>query len=365
MFDTTTCLQYADDTQLFLSMNSTDVMSRLQTLSTCTAVVRDWYQNNHLSLNADKSDVVLGTAKQLRHAAGVSSVPVVGVSLPVSTTLKLLGVILDQRLTFDSHIAAIVKGCNYHIGALWHIQPLLSNDVAQSLACALINSRLDYCNAMLYGAPKAALDKLQQIQNTAARVVSGVHYQSDAKPLLHQLHWLPVWQNFVYKIECLTLKARTTGIPTYLNRHLIPRAAVRTTRSSALPLLTLSTTHTNFGRRAFTYSAPNVWNNLPPDVLHCNTLNTFNKHLKTHLFTSSLTSTDWPVTKHLWSSALRRYINVYYYYYYYYIVRHVTAGQLRPTSIIFITINTVVTDIPQIIRSGNNINLKTETYVKM
>ena len=48
----------------------------------------------------------------------------------------------------------------------------------------------------------------------------------------------------------------------------------------------------------------------PPDVLHCNTLNTFKKHLKTHLFTSSLTSPDWPLAKRLWSSALLRYINV-------------------------------------------------------
>jgi len=91
-------------------------------LSTCTAAVRDWYQNNHLSLNADKSDVVvLGIANQLRHAAGVSSVPVARVSLPVSTTLKSLGVILEQRLTFDSHIAAIAKGCNYTTsGSLAH-----------------------------------------------------------------------------------------------------------------------------------------------------------------------------------------------------------------------------------------------------
>jgi len=42
----------------------------------------------------------------------------------------------------------------------------------------------------------------------------------------------------------------------------------------------------------------------------CNTLNTFKKHLKTHLFTSSFTLPDWPVTKRLWSSALWCYINV-------------------------------------------------------
>ena len=98
---------------------------------------------------------------------------------------------------------------------------------------------------------------------------------------------------------------------TYLpNRHLIPRAAIRTTGSSAFPLLTLPTMHTNFGRRAFSYSAPDVWNNLPPDVLHCNTLNTFKKHLKTRLMTCHQAPLK------LCSTALYKF--VYYYYYYYY-----------------------------------------------
>jgi len=73
--------------------------------------------------------------------------------------------------------------------------------------------------------------------------------------------------------------------------------------------------HRNFGRRAsrtlrLIYGTPPIrcfyslrvtncfydfFYNLPPDVLHCNTPNTFKKHLKTNLFTSSLTSPDWPV----------------------------------------------------------------------
>jgi len=123
--------------------------------------------------------------------------------------------------------------------------------------------------------------------------------------------WLPVRQRIVFKIARLTFKACTTGLPTYLNRHLIPRAAVRTTHSSAVPLLTLPTMHTNFGRCTFTYSAPDVWNNLPPDVLHCNTLNTFKKHLKTRLMTCHQAPLK------LCSTALYKFVYYYYYYYYY------------------------------------------------
>ena len=71
--------------------------------------VRDSYLVNHLLLNADKSEViVLGTVNQLRSAPDIDSVQVAGASLSTSTTLKSLGVVLDQRLTFHDHITNVV-----------------------------------------------------------------------------------------------------------------------------------------------------------------------------------------------------------------------------------------------------------------
>jgi len=68
-----------------------------------------------LLLNADKSQAIVlqGTANQLHSATSIDSVEVASVALPVATTLKSLGVILDQRLTFNEHATAVVKSCNY------------------------------------------------------------------------------------------------------------------------------------------------------------------------------------------------------------------------------------------------------------
>ena len=131
----------------------------------------DWAWFN-LLLNADKSQaIVLGTANELRSATSIDSVEVAGVALPVATKLKSLGVILDQRLTFNEHATAVVKSCNYHARAIRHARHLLTESVAQTLACSLINSRLDYCNSLLYGAPETTVDKLQRAPNNAARAV--------------------------------------------------------------------------------------------------------------------------------------------------------------------------------------------------
>ena len=65
------------------------------------------------------------------------------------------------------------------------------------------------------------INKLQRTQNNAARAVLAAKRHSDAKPLLRQLHWLPVRQRIQYKVAVLTRKVRMTGAPSYLSQHLV------------------------------------------------------------------------------------------------------------------------------------------------
>ena len=265
--------QYADDTQLYLSMRPNDPAHGLDVLRSCSTAVRDWYLTNDLLLNADKSQaIVLGTANQLRSASSIDSVEVAGAVLSVETTLKLLGVTFDQRLTFNDYAAAIVKSCNYHARAIRHVRHLLTKTVACTLACSLINSRLDYCNSLLYGAPASTIDKLQRAQNNAARAVLCESGRSDARPLLRQLHWLPVRQRITYKTAVLARRASTTGVPAYLKEHLVPRPATR---------------YTDFARRSFSYAAPVTWNSLPANITLCDSEHGFKRQLKTFLFRQS------------------------------------------------------------------------------
>jgi len=67
----------------------------------------------------------------------------------------------------------------------------------------------------LYGAPEATVDKLQKAQNNAARAVLSVNGRADARPLLQQLHWLPVRKRILYKTAVLARTAKTTGVPAY------------------------------------------------------------------------------------------------------------------------------------------------------
>jgi len=254
-------------------------------LSECTDAVKQWYLCNHLLLNADKSEVVaFGTAYQLKSAAQIDTVSVAGAKLHVSSELKSLGVILDQRLSFDQHANMVVKACNYHTWAIRHIRPLLTQSTALTLACSLINSRLDYCNSLLNGAPALTISRLQRAQNNAAHAVLQADRRASSEPLLEKLHWLPVRQRIVYKSAMITYKVRITSVPAYLNCLLTQRSVPRVTRSSMLPLLVIPAVKTQFASRAFSYFAPHIWNSLPAEVITCDCLSTFKRRLKTYLF---------------------------------------------------------------------------------
>ena len=116
--------------------------------------------------------------------------------------------LLDSHLNFDSHAKSVVAACNYHTHDLRHICKVLSEDFAKTIACSIISARMDYCNALLCGAPATTIDKLQWAQNTLARVVTHSARQTPSRPLLQSLHWLPVWEHIDYKVALSPTRCR-------------------------------------------------------------------------------------------------------------------------------------------------------------
>jgi len=83
------------------------------------------------------------------------------------------------------------------------VQWNLTTDVLQSLIWAFIYCCLDNCNSVLTGIAKNKMKSLQALQNAAACLVSRAHHHDHAIPLLHDLHWLPVGQQVIFKIAVL------------------------------------------------------------------------------------------------------------------------------------------------------------------
>jgi hypothetical protein len=242
--------QYADDTQLFISFspsNPTPFVSQLEE---------------------------------------IASLCVAGTDVTLSNKIKTLGVTLDSCLSLNDHVSAVCGSCLYHIKALRHIRASLTTDVSITLATALVQSRLDYANSILYNTTTANLHKLQRIQNTLAKAIFPSYFRISASELLHNLHWLPINKRIDFKIAVITYKLLAQNQPTYLRNLLTFRESNRSSRSAHQNYLYQPRTKTEFGARAFSSAAPKIWNSLPLDLRLSPSIESFRSNLKTYYFTS-------------------------------------------------------------------------------
>ncbi len=152
---------------------------------------------------------------------------------------------------------------------------------AEKLVHAFMTSRLDYCNALLGGCPASSINKLQIVQNAAARVLTRSRKYDHITPILQSLHWLPIKFCISYKILFYLAPVYQTNLLSRYN----PTRSLRSQNSGLLvvPRIAKSTK----GGRTFSYLAPKLWNSLPDNVQGSDTLSLFKSRLNTYIFSQA------------------------------------------------------------------------------
>ncbi len=169
-------------------------------------------------------------------------------------TVKNLGVLLDINLSFENHISHVTKTAFFHLRNIAKLRNMLSVSDAEQLVHAFMTSRLDYCNALLGGCPASSINKLQIVQNAAARVFTGSRKYDHITPILHSLHWQPI----SYKIWLITYKALNDLAPAYLTNLLSRYNPTRSLRSHNSGLLVVPRiAKSTKGGRTFHFWLPN------------------------------------------------------------------------------------------------------------
>ena len=121
-----------------------------------------------------------------------------------SDKVKILGVIFDRHMVMDRFVSLTCKSASFQLHRFWKIRQYLDTTTAKKLVQALVLCYLDYCNSLFYNIPDSQLGKIQIIQNSAARLITGTKKYSPITPVLQQLHWLPVKSRISFKLLLLT-----------------------------------------------------------------------------------------------------------------------------------------------------------------
>ena len=280
---------YADDTQVHLSVPASESPVAARQFSECIEEIDGWMRSNRLKMNTDKTQLIwIGTRQQLSKV-DINEIELQLDTVSFSTSVSDLGVILDNQLKMTDHVAALCRSCFFQLRQIRSIRRSLTSDARKTLVNAFVMSRLDYCNSLCQGINEGLLNKLQHIQNAAARLVTDTRKYDHITPVLRDLHWLPIRQRIVFKLATMVYKCQHGLCPSYLAEDCILLSATRGRQhlrsAGRLELLVPRTRTVTFGPRAFAVAGPGVWNSLPPALREPTlSFNCFRRGLKTFLF---------------------------------------------------------------------------------
>ena len=164
---------YADDTQIFIPF-APKFTTAITQLHDTISDISSWMTANFLSLNPSKTEFMLiGLRQQISKISNPSlSLPS---NHPITPTdsVRNLGFIFDSSLTFSKRISSLSSACNHHIRDLRRIRHTLDLKTASVIATSLVHSKLEYCNSLYLNLPQKQIYRLQLLQNSLARAITG------------------------------------------------------------------------------------------------------------------------------------------------------------------------------------------------
>ena len=275
---------HADDSQAYIAFKPIDEAGISEVVNRVEKCVGDMrMEQNYLKVNDDKTEIVLFTPKH--KPLNPISVRVGDAVIQPVHHVQNFGAMLDSHMSMEKQVNSVCRSAYNQLRNISRIRHHLTESATRTLVQALVTSRLDYCNSLLYGVPLRLINKLQRAQNSAARIIGRVPRRQHITPVLRDLHWLPIAYRVRYKILTLTFRALQGEAPSYITDLIQEKKQVRALRSqSALTLDVPRTRTARYGDRAFYSAAPVLWNALPVRIRSCDTLDSFKKTLKTHLF---------------------------------------------------------------------------------
>ena len=200
-----------------------------------------------------------------------------------SDKVKVLGVIIDSKLTWEAHVTAVVQKCNKILMTLYKFRHYFSSDIRKILIQAYVFPHIAYCLCVWAAAGKEQLQKIQKIINFAARLVTGLKKNQHITPALKMLNWprietLVAHRDLVKVFNALMHEDSPAAIrEMFTRRSDVSSGQTRTSERGDLHAAKLNLTAS---QRVFSYRAALAWSALPPSVRNRPTVSAFKRALQ-------------------------------------------------------------------------------------
>ena len=208
-----------------------------------------------------------------------------GTSIKQASKQKLLGIIIDENLSWTPQIDNLCSILSSKISLLKHISAYVPQDVQKIFYQAYILPLIDYGSNTWGTTSGPNIERLSKLQKRAAHIILKADFMTPSLDMFDQLSWQSIPKRLMYNKAILAYKALNNLTPTYITNLLKPISQThsRCLRSSENGLLSIPRSRSALFDRSFSYSASKLWNSLPLNLRTAGSLNEFKSYLRNYI----------------------------------------------------------------------------------
>ena len=225
--------------------------------------VNEWLNENKLFLNSSKSNFLIFTKKRLNHDFKIN----VGLeNIRRTSSIKYLGVTLDENLTWEPHIRSIKSKVARNCYMLYKLKSYVDYSVLKIIYFSLVQPYLQYCLSSWGGAAQKHISKLFILQKLAVRSICNVGKREHSHSLFKHLGILKL--NDIYNLQVGKMMHKTNHITQVGEHHMIQLKHIHSynTRLSSTSNYYLNHIRTTLAHNSFSFKGPKLWQSIPVNL---------------------------------------------------------------------------------------------------
>lgn len=195
--------------------------------------------------------------------------------------IMFLGVLIDEQLTWKSHIEHVKKKVSQTVAVLHKVKGLVNKRALILLYNSLVVPYLTYCIEAWGNACKTYTEPVFLLQKRAIRVINGNAYRDHTNPIFKQLQILKLNELIEYNILKTMYKAHQQILPVNLQKRFMKRESTYNLRGTEI--FSQPEYRTKPKERCISVQGVKIWNNLANEIKLTKSLHIFKKTVKLSL----------------------------------------------------------------------------------
>lgn len=259
-------VMYADDTSLMCKGKSDiDIQNKLEL---CLHHIANWFKANKLTLNVDKTKLMIVGTNHMLDKLNNINVKYDGNDIERVEEFKYLGVKFDSKLSWSAHVDYLCKNVSKRIGIIRRVKYFLPRQTVLLLSNALVMPHFDYGSTVWNNCTAEHHKRLQVLHNQLARTILSADIRTPTNDLMNSLNWVKLNNRWNNQLLVLLFKCLKNLSPCYLSSqfNFVYMNHNYSTRHSVWNSLTVPKCNSNSGQRTFHVRAANAWNGISPQI---------------------------------------------------------------------------------------------------